>query len=57
MIIGIDFGTCFSSIAVMQGLRPVDNIVDDYEQRYANTSLGIPTLFMFSDDEYNFPKS
>lgn len=51
MIIGIDFGTCFSSIAVMQGLRPVDNIVDDYEQRYANTSLGIPTLFMFSDDE------
>ena len=51
MIIGIDFGTCFSSIAVMQGLRPIDNIVAEAEQTYADVSLGIPTLFMYSEQK------
>ncbi|MBQ4585078.1 MAG: Hsp70 family protein [Clostridia bacterium] len=42
MIIGIDFGTCFSSIAIMNGLIPVTNFGTTGDAR------GIPTLFMFS---------
>ena len=42
MKIGIDFGTCFSSIGFMNGRRPVTNILDD------RNNSGIPTLFMYS---------
>ncbi|MBQ7761450.1 MAG: Hsp70 family protein [Clostridia bacterium] len=42
MIIGIDFGTCFSSIAIMNGLIPVTTFGSSTDAR------GIPTLFMFS---------
>ena len=50
MIIGIDFGTCFSSIAVMQGLLPMDNITDKVEQHLGSAAMGIPSLFMYSKD-------
>lgn len=43
MIIGIDFGTCYSSTAIMSGLIPVTTIVKD------NTGMGVPTLFMYSE--------
>lgn len=42
MKIGIDFGTCFSSIAFMSGLIPVTNIIEDDDR------TGIPTVFMYS---------
>ncbi len=42
MIVGIDFGTCFSSVAIMNGLIPVTTCVKD------TTGVGIPTLFMYS---------
>ena len=43
MIVGIDFGTCFSSAAIMSGLIPVTNYASD-------TNEGIPSLFMFSKE-------
>ena len=42
MELGIDFGTCFSSIAIMNGTRPMTNLFDD------DRGAGIPTLFMYS---------
>lgn len=45
MIIGIDFGTCYSSAAIMNGLIPVTNFVKD------STGMGIPSLFMYSEAE------
>ncbi len=42
MIVGIDFGTCFSSVAIMNGHIPVTTYVKD------TTGVGIPSLFMFS---------
>lgn len=44
MNIGIDFGTCFSSVAFMQGSRPVTNYLADLESGRS----GIPTLFSYS---------
>ncbi len=41
MILGIDFGTCFSSIAAMSGWAPVSSIFD-------KNNKGIPTKFMYS---------
>ena len=46
MIIGIDFGTCFSSAAIMSGLIPVTN----YMKR-DTTGMGIPSLFMYNADK------
>lgn len=51
MIIGVDFGTCFSSIAVMDGKIAKDNMTGDLEQILGNTSLGIPSLFMYSKEQ------
>ena len=45
MIVGIDFGTCFSSAAIMNGLIPVTTCVKD------TTGVGIPTLFMYSREQ------
>lgn len=45
MIVGIDFGTCYSSAAIMNGLIPVSNIVKD------SSGMGIPSLFMFSKSQ------
>lgn len=42
MIIGIDFGTCFSSVAFMNGLIPVTDYIKDPNK------TGIPTIFMYS---------
>ncbi len=41
MIIGIDFGTCYSCAAIMNGLIPVTTFTRD-------TGMGIPSLFMYS---------
>lgn len=51
MIVGVDFGTCFSSIAVMDGKIAKDNMAGDLEQILGNTSLGIPSLFMYSKEQ------
>lgn len=51
MIVGVDFGTCFSSIAVMDGKIPKDNMAGDLEQVLGNTALGIPSLFMYSKEQ------
>ena len=45
MIVGIDFGTCFSSAAIMNGLIPVTTYVKD------STGEGIPSLFMYSSEK------
>ena len=45
MILGIDFGTCFSSVSVMKGLSPVNAIVDDFN------GLGIPSEFLYHDSK------
>lgn len=45
MIIGIDFGTCYSSAAIMNGLIPVTTFIRD------STGMGIPSLFMFSEEK------
>jgi len=42
MQIGIDFGTCYSSVAIMNGHTPVTTCVKD------TTGVGIPSLFMYS---------
>lgn len=41
MMIGIDFGTCFSTAAVMSGQIPVTNLIKDNRE-------GVPSLFMYS---------
>lgn len=46
MIIGIDFGTCFSSAAIMSGLIPVTNYM-----KKDTTGMGIPSLFMYNADK------
>ena len=51
MIIGVDFGTCFSSIAVMDGKIAKDNMTGELEQILGNVSLGIPSLFMYSREQ------
>ncbi len=43
MIVGIDFGTCYSSVAVMMSERPVTSIVK------SNSELGIPSMFLHHD--------
>ena len=45
MIIGIDFGTCYSSAAIMSGLIPVTTFIRD------TTGMGVPSLFMYSTEE------
>ena len=45
MIIGIDFGTCYSSAAIMNGLIPVTTFLKD------STGMGVPSLFMYSQEE------
>ena len=45
MIIGIDFGTCYSSAAIMNGLIPVTTFIKD------STGMGIPSLFMYSEEK------
>lgn len=45
MIVGIDFGTCFSSAAIMKGLIPVTTYLSD------TTGVGIPTVFMYSEEQ------
>ena len=45
MIIGIDFGTCFSSAAIMNGFIPVTSYIKD------TTGVGIPSLFMYSQEQ------
>ena len=45
MIIGIDFGTCFSTAAIMNGLIPVTTFMKE------DKGVGIPTLFMYSEEE------
>ncbi len=42
MKIGIDFGTCYTSVAIMNGNTPVTTCLKD------RTGMGTPTLFMFS---------
>lgn len=42
MIIGIDFGTCFSCVAFMNGAIPVTDYIKDPNK------TGIPTIFMYS---------
>ena len=44
MIIGIDFGTCYSSSAIMSGLIPVTTFLRD------TTGMGIPSTFMYSEE-------
>lgn len=44
MIIGIDFGTCFSSVSYMSGNRPISDLLSEFE---INAS-GLPTQFAFS---------
>ena len=46
MIIGIDFGTCFSSVAFMNGLIPVTDYIKDPNK------TGIPSLFMYSRNSH-----
>lgn len=46
MIVGIDFGTCYSSAAIMSGLIPVTNYM-----KTDTTGMGIPSLFMYSAEE------
>lgn len=42
MIVGIDFGTCYSTVAIMTGMLPDATYVRD------STGMGMPTLFMYS---------
>ena len=46
MIIGIDFGTCFSSVSVMNGGHPMSAFFGD-----SNKAFGIPTVFMYSKEQ------
>lgn len=45
MLIGIDFGTCYTTAAIMNGLIPVTTFMRD------TTGMGIPTLFRYSVEE------
>ena len=44
MIVGIDFGTCFSCIAIMKGFNPITTYIKD------TTQEGIPSRFMYSKE-------
>ncbi len=46
MIVGIDFGTCYSSISVMVGNKPVHDYVKD------STGLGIPSIYLYHDGHH-----
>ena len=46
MIIGIDFGTCYSTAAIMNGFIPVTTFMKN-----DTTGMGIPSLFMYSEEE------
>ena len=46
MQIGIDFGTCYSSVAIMYGHTPVTTCVKD------TTGVGVPSLFMYSSETH-----
>ncbi len=45
MIIGIDFGTCFSSVSVMSGMVPDNSFLRD------ETGMGMPTVFLFDAEK------
>lgn len=45
IIVGIDFGTCYTSAAVMTGFLPVTTYLKD------TTGMGVPSLFMYSEEE------
>ena len=45
MILGIDFGTCYSSVAVMVGDEPVTSYLE------SSTILGVPSYFLYHDGE------
>ena len=44
MIIGIDFGTCFSCIAIMKGFNPITTYIKE------TSDQGIPSQFMYSKE-------
>lgn len=44
MIIGIDFGTCFSSVSYMSGSRPISDLLSNLEFK----ASGLPTQFAYS---------
>lgn len=46
MILGIDFGTCYSTAAIMNGLIPVTTFMKN-----DTTGMGIPSLFMYSEED------
>lgn len=48
MIIGIDFGTCFSNVAIMRGNIPSVTYIDQYKQN----DLGIPSLIRCDDGDF-----
>ena len=45
MILGIDFGTCYSSVAVMVGDEPVTSYLE------SSSILGVPSYFLYHDGE------
>ncbi len=45
MIIGIDFGTCFSSVAVMSGMVPDTSLLRD------STGYGMPSAFLYDPEK------
>ncbi len=48
MIIGIDFGSCYSSVAVMMSDNPVTSIVK------SNSELGIPSIFLHFEGKLRY---
>ena len=48
MILGIDFGNCFSSIAVMIGDEPVTDYLED------DTGQGVPSCFLYNNGREYF---
>lgn len=45
MLLGIDFGTCFSSVAFMQGTQPKTHYFSKLE---SDGNAGVPTLYAYS---------
>ncbi len=45
MIIGIDFGTCFSAVSVMSGMVPDTSLLRD------DTGMGMPTVFLYDGEK------
>lgn len=48
MILGIDFGTCYSSVAVMVGREPVTSYLETISE------LGMPSCFLYHDGQKYF---